>query len=208
MQNPYLYVMQDCVRDIKARYILETYGISSSLIDYLNFFNNSSDAPYHGHQHALTVMINSYNGAKIHNLCFNETKLLLIAALFHDFNHLSGKAASDAENICLAVEGFKTHNDFFTCLTESEIKRVEKLIKSTTFPHTNPKDLTESLLQDSDMLQTLEPDGSRFLEGLSIESGQSRSVECNDAFLNNFHFNTPWACKLIHVEDNCACVKV
>jgi hypothetical protein len=96
-----------------------------------------------------------------HDACFfyrNELSLrtrrnLLIAALFHDFNH-SGKKGDDGENIAMAVEALAAHilpedADFFA--------EIADLIRATQYPHLVPSatlSLPAQILRDADLCQS------------------------------------------------------
>lgn len=192
--NPYLTLMQDSLRYYKVVEALEELDLPVYLPEYLSEVNPSSNLPYHGHQHALTVALRAFEGAKYHNIDAHEIKLIFIAALFHDFNHLGASGVCDSKNISRSIEGFKEHKNFFTDLSPEDEQRIESLILSTMFPHGSSETttLSEMILQDSDMMQTLEIDGQRFLDGLNKEHGTARTFQENQTFLEGFTFKTQW----------------
>lgn len=84
-------LIQDYVKNIELALHPE---ILQPVLDSLNiswiaeaFKNNPSiNAPYHNNIHTTSVVLNSYEGRKIEKV--NNPKLLVVAAVFHDFDHI------------------------------------------------------------------------------------------------------------------------
>lgn len=114
--------------------------------------------PYHGLRHILHVMWDVYNAflyyEKLGTIIDGRTlRNMLIAALFHDYNH-PGRAGNDKANIKLALEGLRAH-----ILPEDEewFDNIAIYIKATEFPHTHDVELflPENIMRDADISYTL-----------------------------------------------------
>ena len=121
---------------------------------YMERLNPSSRAPYHGFIHESAVVVAVFEAAFFHDLSFADTRNLVIAASFHDYNHWGDldrtEITHDSANIAAALTGLRNF-----CSKHQELNidllTVEPLIKSTEFPHkTPPRDLLEAILRDAD----------------------------------------------------------
>ncbi len=120
------------------------------------FFKNAKNLnhPYHNFRHMTHVMWLCYCACDFYRkeLTGRQMRNLLIAALFHDFNH-SGKMGNDSANIKRAVAGLKKH------IAEEDkpyFKDIVALIKETEYPpKTDGSDLSLSaqILRDADLSQ-------------------------------------------------------
>lgn len=189
----------DLNRQNKAASMLEKMDIPASLLDVVSLKNPAAHAPYHGYQHLLTVALNCKEAAEYHELDRATTRALIIAALFHDYGHLLQQTVQDARNIEAAVTGaMRFLPEIITSISETEMTLVLSLIQSTEFPHKEAETLAGQIIQDADMMQTLEPDGDRFLDGLGAERGRRITVEQNEAFLDTYPGNTEWGRAKLH----------
>lgn len=103
--------MLECVEDkgidsqgyLKIREYFKEIGMESAF-DYFYEHNDGRNNPYHNNTHTFNVveLIKQYCDSE--KLSKNMRKSLLIAALFHDFNHSGGKFDDDA-NIKIALKG-------------------------------------------------------------------------------------------------------
>lgn len=183
----------DLEREARVRTVLNSLGIPDAVIETISLKNPSAHAPYHGYQHLLTVTLNCWEGAQYLGLDSAQAKDLVIAALFHDFGHLQQRTVQDSANIEAAVVGVRKHFPVcLTSLTEEETERVIGLIRATEFPHAEATSLSAGIIQDADMMQTLEPDGQRFLSGLSAERGRRITSAQNEEFLDSYEPKTEW----------------
>ena len=114
--------------------------------------------PYHGLRHILHVMWDVYNAflyyEKNGNVIEPRTfRNMLIAALFHDYNH-TGRAGNDSVNIRLALDGLRTH---ILPQDEDWFDDISSYIKATEFPHSHDKELSlaENIMRDADISYTL-----------------------------------------------------
>lgn len=129
-----------------------------SLQDYLKevmISNEANFAPYHNFYHTQCVVNHCYDIAKSENVSDDDIRKLIIAALFHDFNHSQG-FSTDTENVEAAIEIFKECSDE-DAVIDIEI---ENIIASTEFPYTIIDiDLTilQKIIRDADLMQLVEP---------------------------------------------------
>ena len=160
------------------------------LVDRLNlegfyrYFNelNASTAPYHNKYHARCMMLNCFEGALFEKCTTVEVRALVVAAMFHDFNHTGGHEPDEA-NIRLALEGLNLaqHAEmFFTPLTEKELELAIRAIRVTQYPFIHePMTVTEKIIRDADLMQLYEADvptmRAQYL-GLKAEVEISRKV--------------------------------
>lgn len=183
--------------------------IMMEAFDALRNHNVAAEAPYHNNAHMLGV----------HAICEELWELekkestitavrpevvLLMAALFHDFNHSAG-TASDTENIERAVQAL---SDFSIDLigagaTIEEVEAAEQAIRCTVFPFTQePRNLMEQILRDADFLYTSylgTPED--VMEGLRAEISIARGAEVSyqdmlagqTAFMKSAKLYTPSA---------------
>lgn len=190
---------QDMIRQRKTVAILEELEIPVSVLDVVSLKNPSAHAPYHGYQHLLTVAINCKEAAEYHELALSDTRALVIAALFHDYGHLLQQTVHDSLNIDAAVAGvLRFLPGIMTSISEDEMALVLSLIRATELPHKEAGTVAGKIIQDADMMQTLEPDGQLFLRGLGEERGRRITVEQNESFLDTYPGNTEWGQKKLH----------
>lgn len=135
----------------KFLYLIKKYNLE----DYLKIIltkNTGNTNPYHNFYHIQTVVISCYTIAKFENVKDDEIKLILIAALFHDFDHSGGKLTDD-KNVKIAIENFLTYSK------ESKKNNdiIVDLISITEFPYDDTKDsnltLNQKIIRDADISQ-------------------------------------------------------
>ncbi len=164
------------IKRFEAYYGLDPLEIIKKykLDDYLKTVlteSKSNNAPYHNINHVLCMVKNTYIIGQVEGLGKNEIRTLVISALFHDFNHSEGKK-SDDENIKTAIKAVKKY------ILEKD-KDIEddiiNIIKATEYPYViedKDLDMSQKVIRDSDMLQTLEDNFvHQILFGLSKELG-------------------------------------
>lgn len=184
----------DCRRESAVHALVAELGVDPGALHAATLTNTSAHAPYHGAQHLFTVAINADAGAKAYGLGREDRAALLIAALFHDVDHLMGHAVSDRQNIDRAVAAFTVYARSSNAgLSSAAELIIRDLVRATEFPHAHPPTIAGQILQDADMMQELEPDGPRFLAGLSIEAGHLIDDAYSRRFLESLTLNTEWA---------------
>lgn len=163
--------------------------------------NKSNNLPYHGIDHLYEV----YNECKFlidFSYTFNEDyenyeevnykTELLIAALFHDYNHSGGKL-KDSENIKIAIKGCKEFLD--TIDYDLNFDVIESVIKATEYPSPLKDDLTieQKIIQDADMCYLLKDIAIvKLYYGLREEQGVEldKFLENQLAFFETVKFNS------------------
>ena len=147
--------------------IIDEYNLGS-VVRYSLKFNMSQAAPYHNCDHMFDVMYNAYHAYKFYEPKQDHLliKPMLVAALFHDFNHGQAFYHNDIDNTCLAIQAFNAWSVPFPSDDREEpydtfILRVVDFINDLTFPHRpliEQDDLVDyniavNCLRDADLFQ-------------------------------------------------------
>ena len=126
---------------------------------------------------------------------------LLIAALFHDFDH-TGKSGPDSVNIERALSALRKH---LLAVDWQHVHEIAELIRLTEYPYTVPceklnpetaEGLSALILRDADLSQALSPAWIQQVPlGLATEWGKSPLdvLKKQVSFHQGLHFNTGWA---------------
>lgn len=136
--------------------IMSMKDIINKAILFLIKNNESNHLPYHGIDHVFMVYEKckySVNRAEYRHTVKHINELL-IAALFHDYNHSGGKL-KDSENIKNAIIGCKAFVDELNSTSDEatvSMEIVTDIIKATEYPN-NMTQLTveQQIIQDADM---------------------------------------------------------
>lgn len=166
-------------------------------------FHNAQNLnhPYHNFRHMFHVLWLVYDGCSYYSsfLSPRHVRDVLIAALFHDFNH-SGMMGDDDLNIERAIRGLKKY-----ILPEdaSSVADIVFLIRATQYPPvvTNPSlpDFEApcvSILKDADLSQAFSTAWiQQVVFGLAAEWGKTPMdvLKLQEPFLKNLKFKTEWA---------------
>ncbi len=163
--------------------------------------NSSSDLPYHNSFHTRCMIINCAEGAANQNLPYERTRVLLLSALFHDYDHSGGKL-KDAQNIQRAIAGLKKYckND---ASFDNYLSEASEIIESTLFPPiSEPKTLSQKIICDADQMQMYMPEWERqIFTGMRMEieilTGKkisfSEMVKMQVKYMQNMEWHTTWA---------------
>lgn len=181
-------------RTDKIKKLLEKFSLNPEHIPAIQdpIINPSYNAPYHNSQHLITVSLAAVRlGQYYSSDPYNpEIKILLLAGLYSDINHSQGRFG-DSVNVARSV------NDMVNILEQLEpelndqqLTRIGNLILATEHPHKPPKTMEEKIIQDSDLLQWVEPDQTVWLDGLSKETGSPVNVETVKKFISFTQVNT------------------
>lgn len=155
--------------------------------------------PYHNFRHMFHVVWLCYQACAFYagELNPREMRNLLIAAVFHDFDHAE-TMGNDAANIAKAIKGLKK---YILPGDRSFFKEIAFLIKATEYPPKaashNPS-LCGQILMDADMAQALSDVWiQQIVFGLGKEYGKRpmEMLENEVAFHKNLKFHTAWARK-------------
>lgn len=171
----------------------------SSLIDVLDYYDLPSEMylawmkkwnskqPYHNYHHLASVALNCVNAAKFYSVSFSDTQLLIVAAIAHDLNHTANSTVLDTVNIEKALEktDFLFHvTDFLKDEKLNQEKVLELIRKTNTSVKHNHLTLGETILVESDLLQTVsEVDRELWLDALNDETGGTFTVDSTLRFL-------------------------
>ena len=144
----------------------ETYIANNGLLfkafNWLLNNNKGCNNPYHNNRHIISVARRCYYLACENNITYDYKNVLIIAALFHDINHVGNKSIPDSKNIENALNELRLFFTAYPTLFEYDYyPQIELLIKSTEFPHTEIETSEPLLLsliniiRDADMSQLL-----------------------------------------------------
>jgi hypothetical protein len=130
-------------------------------------------------------------------------RILLVAALFHDFDHPGhphpGEKDPDRINIEISITSLRRH---IAPADRALLPEIEALIKATQFPYkiTSDKlDLLGKIIRDADLAQALSPTWiQQVIIGLAREWGVTplEALRGQASFLGALPFNTRWARQL------------
>lgn len=157
--------------ELSIMLIIDNYDSLKKGLKHLILNNKSNNAPYHNLNHLLTVTKNCYYALDYMDMLNDDkSEELLMAALFHDFNHSMGKEKDDV-NVKDAKKGLRKF------ITDEKIKLdidfMEEIIDATQYPYViDAEDLTihQSIIRDCDLCQIYEYDWlKQNIFGLSVE---------------------------------------
>jgi hypothetical protein len=174
------------------------------------FFKSSNlHNPYHNFRHMLHVLWLCHKACRYHQneLTLPRMRNLLIAALFHDFDHPGhphpGEDDPDRINIPIAITGLRR---YIMPADRPFLPEIEALIEPTHYPYKigNDKlDLAGRIIRDADLAQALTPAWiQQVVIGLAAE-WEVHPIEvlrAQASFLAGLSFNTRWARQLFPQE--------
>jgi hypothetical protein len=191
----------DDVRGTLDEMIINKRGLyEGDLIKYFKviFFKAQNlNLPYHNFRHMMHVTWLCYEACSFYSniLSNREMRNLLIAAMFHDFDHL-GRLGNDDINIMIAIRGLQKH-----ILTEDSpyINEIEDLIRATEYPYKKIEgklSLCKQIIRDADLSQALNPTWlQQVVFGLAAEWKKLpfEVLKGQDTFQKNLKFYSDWA---------------
>lgn len=143
---------------------------------YVETYNTAKDVPYHNWYHTLCVFKHCMLMGDAAALLRADMTRLGLAALFHDFNHLA-IGAPDDENIDCALVGFDDFSRVSQYYKIDNPERVKDLIRITQYPFVeDPRNVSEQIIRDADLLQFTEPNWLEQLLGLRAEIAKNSSI--------------------------------
>ncbi len=153
--------------------------------------------PYHNFRHMFHVLWLCYEACRFHRdeLTQRAMRNLLIAALFHDFNH-SGMFGDDDLNIERAVRGLKKH---IAAVDVAHFEEIVALIRGTQYPYvidSKKLDLCGKILRDADMSQAFTVAWiQQVIFGLAREWNKTpiEILKMQEPFFRGLSFQTRWA---------------
>lgn len=190
-------------KDLSMIEIINKFDYLKKAFKYIVLNNKSNIAPYHNFNHLLTVTSYCYRNAIRENLDKKEMKNLLLAAIFHDFNHSMGKKKDD-ENIKVVKKEIRKFIDSEK-IEDVDLNEVDKILDATQYPYVlDNKDLnlSQKIIRDSDLMQIFEYNWiHQNVFGLSSELKIDvvDFLSSQRKFLENCEFQTDF-CKKIKKE--------
>lgn len=187
--------------------ILVIYELQA-LMPYIDRFNPSANAPYHGAFHEAALVSLVYEGALFHKLNYFDARSLCAAAALHDFNHSAGSAHNDEQNIIAAINGLheiakQVNQPDNIILSKSEIEQISNIIKSTQYPYVDKElNILDKIIRDADLMMPLLPtnDALQLFQGLLCEMQIKKPhltleefAPALHTFYENITWNTNWA---------------
>jgi hypothetical protein len=168
---------------------------------YISKNNKGIKNIYHNNNHMINVLNNSkmlFNiYQKKYNLTNNDKFILVIASLFHDFNHSGGKL-TDNENIKNALIGLKNF------LEENELdnyySNIKNLIECTEFPHKKIElTVLQKIIRDADTISGIRDGWENIIKNLAEESNieLKEFIPIQIKFLNTINFNMKYSNDLL-----------
>jgi len=154
-------------------HIIDEYESLRKGLKFIINNSKSNTAPYHNLNHMLTVTRHVYNALDYMFMLEDErVEELLLAALFHDYNHSMGKQTDDI-NVAEAKKGLRA---FLTLeKLEMDIEFMESILDATEYPyklHFRRLNFYQKLIRDCDLCQAYEYNWlQQCVYGLSQEMG-------------------------------------
>ena len=154
--------------------------------------------PYHNFRHSLHVMWLCYDAVIFYGgqVTKRDKRNLLIAAMFHDFDH-SGQFGNDDLNIQRACRGLAKH---IHPMDRDNREAIADLIKASETPLAKEREATltasQQILRDADACQVLSVAWlQQVIFGLADEWGKPPLdvLRMQHKFLGNLRFLTGWA---------------
>jgi hypothetical protein len=182
------------------------------LISYFGilFYNSSNlNNPYHNFRHTLHVLWLCDKACRYYRETLRPRQMrnLLIAALFHDFDHPGhshpGAQDPDGINIKIAIAGLRRH---ITADDRASLPEIEALIEATHYPYKiagDELDLLGQILRDADQAQVL---SSAWIQQVVIGLAEERGakpievLKAQASYLEALTFRTQWARQLYPPE--------
>lgn len=157
------HVLEKVIARTEAHLYLAKNGLNHALA-YVQIENPSNKVPYHNLDHCLTVVKWCGRLAGMCSLTPEEEKALILAAIFHDFDHSAG-VEEDSVNINRAVAGLMKFANIHRLDVDLVAAAVDN-IQVTQFPFIHePKTVSQKIIRDADLLQSLEPNREEVLIG-------------------------------------------
>lgn len=162
------------------------------------YYAQNLSNPYHNFRHICHVLWLCYKACKFYGtetLSKRVMRNLLIAALFHDFDH-TGKSGPDSINIERAVAGLKR---YIVTEDKDEFDYISEIIESTEYPYTVLNEnlsLPNLIIRDADLSQAFNVAWiQQVIFGLAAEWNKEpmEILRMQAKFYSNLKFNTEWA---------------
>lgn len=171
-----------------------------NLVRYFQIvFNNAKNLnhPYHNFRHMMHMVWLCHHASNYYlgTISPREMRNLLIAAMFHDFDH-RGTQGDDEINIQLAIRGLEK---YILPEDHAHLGEITAIIQATQYPYRISSDelgLLSQIIRDADCSQAL---NAAWLQevvfGLAAEWNKSplEVLRAQESFHRNLKFSTEWA---------------
>lgn len=136
---------------ISAKHLAKDLKLEKEF-EYFNNYNKAAGLYYHNRYHSCWMMKKVADMAEKRGLSRKSIQSLVLAAMFHDFNH-SGGIVSDEINIANAVRALNIAA--YDCFTDKDVVvTAAELIAVTEFPFVHkPETIEQKIIRDADILQ-------------------------------------------------------
>ena len=186
-KNPQIACAQE-INMLRAEQIAAAYQLDCALHHVLT--TGDTENEYHNAKHCTTVMRLAFDIASMSSAAYKlpmtwrEMRMLLTAALYHDFGHTG--CDPDINNIEIAVTNMRA----FMGSTKTQVPYgpddldiIERIIRVTEFPFVHePQTFSQRVIRDADLMQSLEPDNIEvLLDGLRVELSRKLGIEITEA---------------------------
>ncbi len=163
------------------------------------------EKPYHNFRHMFHALWLCYQACIYYRreLTVVEMRNLLIAIMFHDFDH-PGLFGNDDLNIERSVRALEKH---IAPEDRASLEDIKYLMRATEYPHTSPSEslsLSGKIIRDADVAQGFSTAWiQQVIFGLSSEWGKTPVdlLILQESFLRNLKFNTEWAQSMFPQSD-------
>ena len=137
--------------------VFKKFDYSGQALNFIIENSESMYSPYHNLNHNISITIFSYFNAVSEKIDKKQMKELLLASIFHDFNHTAGESngVTNIKNAKLGVKEFVSKNKI-----NVDLNTINKNIDATEFPYKisdEDLDIQQKIIRDSDILQLVEP---------------------------------------------------
>lgn len=153
--------------------------------------------PYHNLRHMLHVTWLCYQASRFYRDTWTQRQMrnLLVAAIFHDFNHPGAQQGDDDLNIEKALRGLRQH---ITVEDRPYLAEIEAIIKATEYPYNVPTaelGIFEQVIREADSSQAFSVAWfQQVIVGLADEWEKTilDVIKMQRPFLSNLKFVTEW----------------
>ncbi|MEK7641735.1 MAG: hypothetical protein AAB365_01955 [Patescibacteria group bacterium] len=181
---------------------------AGNLVPYFQaVFNNAQNLnhPYHNFRHMFHVVWLCYQACIFYKkeLSPRQMRNLLLAAMFHDFDH-SGMTGGDDLNVLRALRGLEK---YIQTEDRAHLTDISQLIRATEYPHivhSRSPGLSSQIIRDADLSQGFSVAWiQQVIFGLAGEWNQKPIdvLQKQLEFLEKLEYHTTWAQQFFSLED-------
>ena len=179
-------------REQQLRDLMRELDISEFHLNVVQLHN--AWQPYHNWGHCVIVALNAVEAADLLHQSKAEKRLLILAAIYHDFNHTGDASQADVFNIARAVKGMREWVKLKEkWVTQSDLNEIAEMIYATETRHHGAADaMKDRILVDADILATDVEDAEGWYAALSEETGQQIDAASTWRFIRVTEPRTLW----------------